>query len=221
MRERLLIVGAGDFGREVLGWALQVPPEKRTWEVGGFLDNRPHMLDDYNLPASILGAPECHVYEAHDRVVVAILDPVERRAMVQLLTNRGVQFTTLIHPSATLGLNSTFGQGCIICPNTHITTGVKIGDHVIIDYHAGIGHDVQIGSYCTLSPGAGIMGGGILEEGAGLGLFATLVPAAHIETGAVVGAGSMVLKRVSAHTTVVGVPARKLLNRPAGGDRQN
>ena len=31
---RLLIVGAGNFGREVMDWALAVPQEKRDWELG-------------------------------------------------------------------------------------------------------------------------------------------------------------------------------------------
>ena len=85
MSERLLIVGAGPLGREVLCWALQIPAGQRTWEVGGFLDDQPGILDGFALPANLLGAPATHVFEPRDRVVVAIGDPAQRRSMVELL----------------------------------------------------------------------------------------------------------------------------------------
>ena len=38
-KNRLLIVGAGGFGREVLQWALDIQSQGDVdWEVGGFLD---------------------------------------------------------------------------------------------------------------------------------------------------------------------------------------
>lgn len=216
MRQRLLIVGAGGFGREVLSWALQVPVDRRDWEVGGFLDDCGEALAGYELPATILATPETHRFEGDDRVVVAIPEPAKRRVMVELLAARGAQFITLIHPTATLGLNSTWGVGCVFGPNIHITTNVRIGDHVIIDYHAGIGHDAVIGSFATIQAHGGMMGGAILETGAILGVCATLVPHAQVGADAVVGPSSVVLRSVDAGTTVLGVPARKRLNKAEG-----
>ena len=45
MQHRLLIIGAGGFGRELLGWALGVPPGARDWAIGGFLDANPAALE--------------------------------------------------------------------------------------------------------------------------------------------------------------------------------
>ena len=47
---RLLIVGAGNFGREVMDWALAVPQEKRDWELEGFLDNRADVVESLDAP---------------------------------------------------------------------------------------------------------------------------------------------------------------------------
>jgi sugar O-acyltransferase (sialic acid O-acetyltransferase NeuD family) len=218
MHERLLIVGAGDFGREILSWTLHVPPDRRNWEFGGFLDDRPDRLDGYNLPARIIGSPKTHVFTESDCVVVALPDPAERRAMVERVAATGARFTSIIHPTVTIGLSSTWGVGCIFGPNVHITTNVRIGDHVIIDYNSGIGHDGHIGSFCTLGPNAGMMGGAVLEESAVLSLNATLVPQARVGQSAIVGPGSVVLRQVDAGTMVLGVPARKPLKKTGAGD---
>ena len=210
MSERLIIVGAGPLGREILCWALQVPAARRPWEVVGFLDDQPGILDGFNLPASLLGAPATHVFEPRDRVVVAVRDPVRRRAMVELLTVRGAQFTTIIHPRALFGLNNTWGAGCVFSPGVVITTNVTIGDHVIIQSYCGIGHDTVIGNYCHLTPHTHVSGRVRFGEGAQLGAAGGVLPGITIGEGAVTGVGSTVCENVPAHATVAGVPAREL-----------
>jgi len=210
MSERLLIVGAGPLGREVLCWALQIPAGQRTWEVGGFLDDQPGILDGFALPANLLGAPATHVFEPRDRVVVAIGDPAQRRSMVELLTARGAQFTTLIHPRSFFGLNNRWGVGCVVSPGTVITTNVTIGDHVIIQSDCGIGHDAVVGNYCWLQPHAHISGRVRVAEGTLLGDNCGILPGVTIGEGAVVAVGSMVYENVAPHTSVAGVPAREL-----------
>lgn len=222
MRERLLIVGAGGFGREVLSWALQVPAAQRSWEVvGGFLDDRLGILDAYNLPVGIVASPWEHVFETRDRVVVAIGDPSQRRRFVEIVAARGAQFTTLIHPSVILGLHNTWGLGCIFCPGVIVTTNVRIGAHVIFNCQAGVGHDTVIGSYCTLSGGVEVMGHAVIEDEVLLGSHSWILPHARVSEGAIVGVGSIVLKKVEPHTTVVGAPARQVWKKHNGLDSKS
>ena len=42
--KRLIIIGAGGFGREVLEWALQSEAFGREWEPAGFIDDREDTL---------------------------------------------------------------------------------------------------------------------------------------------------------------------------------
>jgi len=37
--KKLYIIGAGGFGREVLGWARQCPSCGSEWIIGGFIDD--------------------------------------------------------------------------------------------------------------------------------------------------------------------------------------
>jgi sugar O-acyltransferase (sialic acid O-acetyltransferase NeuD family) len=210
MNERLLIVSAGDFGREVFCWAMHISETERLWTIGGFLDNRPQILDGFDIPSKIIGDPETHIFEERDRVVVAIGDPKQRKKFVDILKRRGAKFTTIIHPSAIIGLQNSWGEGCIFCPGSVVTTNVKIGEHVIFNIHSGAGHDAEIGSFCTLSGHVDITGHVRLGEGVFLGSHASVMPSAEVGDYAVIGAGSVVLRKVAAYTTVFGVPAKEI-----------
>jgi len=205
--ERLIIVGAGDFGREVLSWVMDVPESARTWKIAGFLDDRPQILDGYNLPYGILGAPKSYSLHPDDRMVVAIGEPKARRKYVDILEHRNAHFTSIIHPSVVLGLKNKWGPGCIFCPGVVITTNVRIGNHVILNCHSGAGHDAVIGNFCTLSGGVDITGHVTLEEEVFLGSHATVLPHSTVGKGAFVGAGSVVMRHVKANTKVFGIPA--------------
>ena len=54
--KRLIIIGAGSFGREILEYAIAiVEAGKNEWEIGGFLDDNLHALDEYDVKYPILG----------------------------------------------------------------------------------------------------------------------------------------------------------------------
>ena len=75
--KKLIIIGAGDFGREVLNWAMDVEKENE-WEIIGFLDNNPRARDGYDYLPPILGNPM--EYRPHDSEVFicAIANPKHR-----------------------------------------------------------------------------------------------------------------------------------------------
>jgi sugar O-acyltransferase (sialic acid O-acetyltransferase NeuD family) len=210
MHERLLIVGAGGFGREVLSWVLQIPESQRTCELSGFLDDRLDALDGLNLPAKVIGTPAGYSFKCEDRVVVAVGQPRQKRALVKLLTERGARFNSVIHPSVAIGLNTTWGVGCIFCPGVVLTTNVKVGNHVVFNCNSSSGHDSVIGDYCTMSGHVDVMGCATLGEGVFLGSHACVLPQARVGDGAIIGAGSVVLKKVAPQTTVMGIPAREV-----------
>lgn len=128
--KRLLIVGAGGFGREVLCWARDVEPTQSEWELGGFLDANPAALAGFDVPLGILGDPAEFTPSATDRFVCAIGDPVIKQRVMARLADSRAQFSNLIHPSVVRGANCSIGVGCVLCPGVVLTSHVSLGGFV-------------------------------------------------------------------------------------------
>ena len=58
--------------------------------------------------------------------------------------------TTLIHPSAKVGEDTTFGEFCVIGPNVVLGKGCRIGHHVVIHADTVIGDHVRIDDHASL-----------------------------------------------------------------------
>jgi sugar O-acyltransferase (sialic acid O-acetyltransferase NeuD family) len=203
--QRVVIVGAGGFGREVLDIYVDL---KREEDVVGFAEERSARVGDF-----INGKP---VYDivCFDRVsqkgkLLAILaiGSSKRKRLANILHNKGYQFDTVVHPSALHSRWVRIEEGTIVAPGVVLTCQVEIGQHVIINLHVSIGHDVKIGDYATLSPGAKIMGGAALGREVFVGTNATILENKEIGAGAVIAAGAVVTKDVPEMALVAGMPA--------------
>ena len=208
--KRLLIIGAGGFGREVLGWALDIQPAQDQWEVAGFLDSNQHALKDFSLKYPLIGDPLTFSPSPDDLLVCAIGDTRTKLRLCQHLVSRGAEFVSLIHPTVVMGPNCRIGHGCVLCPGVVLTTNVTLGNFVTLNVHATVGHDVVIGDGCTLNAHSDVTGCAKLGEGVFLGSHAVVLPNARVGDYAVVGAGSVVLKKVRPNTSVMGVPAKQI-----------
>lgn len=206
--KRLLIVGAGGFGREVLCWARDVEPTQSEWRIAGFLDAAAAALDGFDVPLDILGDPAVFAVAEMDLCICAIGDPATKRRVVTNLAARGARFATLIHPSVIIGGNCRIGDGCILCPSVVLTTNVTLGRFVTLNVAATVGHDVGVGDWCTLSGHVDINGKVSVGEAVFAGSHACVLPGLRVGDRAVVGAGAIVTRNVSTGSTVFGVPGK-------------
>lgn len=209
--KRLLILGAGGFGREILAWALDAQAAGGVdWQVGGFLDGNPDALRPFGIDLPIVGNPGSYEPQPDDCFTCAIGDPATKLHLCRSLQQRGGEFINLIHPTAMIGPRSRYGTGIICCPQSVITVDSVLGDFVTLNCRAGVGHDVVIGDGCTLNSYCDITGGAKLGEGVSVGSHAVVAPRTVVGDWAKVGAGSVVVRKVKPHSTVFGVPAARL-----------
>lgn len=207
--KRMFIAGAGGFGRELITWAADYCEEQGEGDVVGFLDDNPHALGDFPCDWQVVGNLDDFQFEPDDRVIVAVCEPTLKQRIVERLQGR-VKFATVIHPSADVGPHCKIGVGCVVCPHVVLTTNVTLGNHVHLNLAVTVGHDAQIGSFATLNSHVDVTGGAIVEEGVFMGSHASVLPKARVGAFARIGAGSVVLRNVRPHETVLGVPAQKV-----------
>jgi sugar O-acyltransferase (sialic acid O-acetyltransferase NeuD family) len=203
--ERIIIVGAGGFGREALQWARHAWPS-HVQKIAGFLSDDPHALDGHRPTLPILGSPDAFEPRPSDGLVLAIGIRGVRREVAERLAARGARFLTMIHPTVIVADTAVIGPGSVICPYAVVSDGVRLGRCVLVNYHASLGHDAAAGDYAVLSPYATL--GGYAAAGADvfLGLHAAVGPSVRVGSGSVVAANSCALSDVSEGRLVHGVP---------------
>lgn len=92
---------------------------------------------------------------------------------------------------------------------------VPVGDNVILNTGCTVDHDCVIASHAHICPGAHLGGNVRVGEGAWVGIGSAVLHERKIGEWATVGGGATVINNVTAHTTVVGVPAKALPPRGA------
>ncbi len=215
MSGRLILVGAGDFAREVI-WLISEMPAAQDWELAGLIDDYPERaaeaLRSNGFEQRILGTIADYLPQPQDRFVCTFGRPKMKLAATERIVRRGGHFVNLIHPAAAVGPGCTLGSGIIICRNAVVTTNVSLGDHVHLNVAAVCGHDAVIGEGCTLSANCVVTGHGVLERGVFFGTSASVTEYVHVGEFAVLGAGSVAFRNVPAGQTWLGVPAKSLLS---------
>ncbi|MGJ8641370.1 MAG: acetyltransferase [Opitutaceae bacterium] len=207
--KRLIIVGAGGFGREVFAWAMDHPDCGELWEMHGFLDDNLSVLDDFEYPVGVIDTVEGYTPGDDDLFLCAIGSPEIRFDVCERLIEKGAKFYTLVHPSVCVGGNVTLGEGSIVCPHAVLTVDISVGEFVIINCMSTVGHDVEIGDYVTLSGHCDVTGNVEIGEGTLLGSGARILPGKKVGSDCLVGAGAVVIRSVPDGQKVFGNPAQR------------
>jgi len=206
---RLIIVGAGGFGRETLQWALQSNENNKKWSIGGFIDDRLDALNGLECSHSILGRILDWEPKSHERFVITVSSPRTKRIIGERLAEKGAIFENIIHKTVTIAKTAKLGVGIILCPNVVVSDNAIISDHVQINISSSVGHDACVGAYGTISSYCDITGKVSLGEGVFLGSSVCIIPERKIGNNVYICAGSCVMNHVSTNTKVMGVPAKK------------
>lgn len=215
MKTPLVIIGAGGHGRELLDIVIDInrqPLGSRVPEHFDFLgfidDGSPDMERLTRLGARYIGnisrlrdlPPRC-------KYSIGIGSGSARRRIDNAVSDIEVEPATLIHSSATVGMDVRLKEGAVICPLVSVTTNVSIGRHVHINRNCAIGHDVTLADYSTVNPLSAVSGDVFLGEEATIGTNSAVNQGIHIGQGAMIASGSAVTKDVAEFSLVAGVPA--------------
>jgi sugar O-acyltransferase (sialic acid O-acetyltransferase NeuD family) len=216
--KKVVIIGSGGFGREVLDIIDACNRLENPYEPLGFIVDA-----QYGTPGTIindkpiLGGFDWLEKHAKDVYVTCGVGPPHLRfQLIQRATALNSRFINLIHPSAILTRWVTIGEGVVIAAGCILTNQIRIGNHVHLNLDCTIGHDAVLQDFVTLAPGVHVSGNDTLETGCYIGTGANIIEKLHVGNWSIVGAGSTIVKDVLANTTVVGIPGKVIKERQAG-----
>ena len=144
MREKLLIVGAGGFGRVVA--------EHAVLEYDcAFIDDGPEIGTVVNGITVIGRTNELEKFISEFRLlIVAIGNNKLREKIYKNAEETGFVFPNIIDPSAYISPFASIGKGCVILNNAVVQNNAKIGNGCILNSGVEAHHDSVIEDYCLI-----------------------------------------------------------------------
>ena len=212
MLKKIVLIGAGGFGREAASIIEVLNRQKPQYELLGFLEDGENfhegmMVNGY----PILGRSDWILDHKDDVLCNCTIGNPHTKARIQReLTAKGVQFETLIGALSYIAPYTKIGKGCVLYGGVMVSVNCTIGDGVLLNQWVDIGHDAVIGDYTTIMPATGISGYCRIGSEVNIGGHAFVIPGRKVGDNATVAAGSIVFSNVKAGTTVLGNPAKRM-----------
>ena len=208
-KKRLFIIGAGGSGIEIESFLSKIPENKKDYYIEGYLDDNPSALENIKSDYKILGKILEYPFRVNDYALISITDPAIKKKIFFELRKR-VKIYTFYDPSIFVGKYSEIGEGSVICPQSLISTNVKIGKCVYINSGSQIGHNSTIEDFSSIMANVNIGGECIIGKEVFFGTGSILIPRIAVCDRAVIGAGSVVIRKIKEPATYFGNPASKI-----------
>ena len=177
-KEKLLLVGAGGFGRMVAEQAML------QYDCA-FVD------DGQSVGAEICGIPVVggladlpELRKEYSLLVVGIGNNQFRAQVYEKARSLGYAFPNIIAPSAYVSPFAEIGKGCVILQNACIQNGAVVGDSVLLNAGAEIHCDATVEDYALIYTNSVIRTGAKVGHCARIGSNVTICNNATVPDGA-------------------------------------
>ena len=158
-KEKLLLVGAGGFGRIVVEQAML------QYDCAFVDDGQPVGVEICGIPVvgGLADLPELR--KDYDLLVVGIGNNQFRAQVYEKAKALGYVFPNIIAPSAYVSPFAEVGCGCVLLQNACIQNGVSVGNGVLLNAGTEVHCDATVGN-CAL-----IYTNSVIRTGAAVGNF--------------------------------------------------
>jgi len=212
--KEIVIIGAGDFGKEVAWLIEDINRATPSYIVLGFLDDDKSKhgmnINGYEVLGDVLSL-EMLNQNHHAVAVIAMQNSKARQQIVEKFDGAFNSWETLIHPSVSISSTSAIGTGCIICSGTNVSVNSTIGDQCLLNISSTIENDCIVGNYASIMSGSIVGSHSKIGDYACLGSNCTILADTSIGENSVVYPGSVVTEDVGEESAVLGVPAKKVI----------
>lgn len=147
----LIIFGAGGHAKVIVDIAI-----KNGYEIAGFLDDN----DDISEVISFkrLGKiSDCEKYKDTHVFAIGIGNNAVRKNIYEKYSD--LNYVTLIHPTASIGLNVEIGKGTVVMPMTVVNACATIGEFCVVNSGVVVEHDCTVSDFTLLASNSTLCGG--------------------------------------------------------------
>ena len=207
--EKILIYGAGGYGREVACILNRINQKKKVWNFCGFIDDGITEGETNEYGKVIGGIDYVNNVTEDVALVIPIGNPRIIHKIVSNITNSHIYYPNIIDPDVFfLDRESVLlGKGNIFSPKAIVSCNVTIEDFNLFNMNDGIGHDVTIGSFNVFMPNVNISGGVVIGDRNLFGVKSSILQYLTMGNDNQVSAHSLITRRAKDSFTYVGVPA--------------
>ena len=199
----IIIMGAGDLGKDV-AWLIERINEKTPeWNLLGFTE-KGEMNEFQGYP--VLGTDDVIENYEDVYVVCALANTAVRERIIDTLP-ANAHVATLIDPTAIIHRTAQIGEGSMIFAGALVGIEAKVGKQCVVLYNAAVNHDVEVGDYTTVYPNATISGRCVIGKYCEIGTGASIIQHVKICDNAKIGVGAAVFTNIKNPGTTVGNPA--------------
>lgn len=213
MREKILLVGAGQHARVVL-YNIQ---EQNKYDVIGILDKNLDKAKEekffegipiLDIDYSKIDLKELKEKLGTDKFFISFGNMKYRKKVWELFKNSGWNSVNIIHPNAVISKNAKLGEGILIECGCLITPNPIIGDNVVVNTGSQVNHDNIIENHVYIASGVVLSGGVRIGENTLLddGVIVTL--GREVGKNSLIGAGAVITKNLEDNIVAYGNPAK-------------
>lgn len=209
--KKLVIYGAGGFGREVYCLIQKINAVSPQWDVIGFFDDGKPKGELVGRYGKVLGGmAEVNSWPEPLAVVVAVGSTENMKKIVGGIKSPNISFPNIIHPEVVYADEEsvTMGKGNIVQRNSAFSCDVKMGNFNVFNGGTVLGHDVVLGSYNVLMPAVRISGSTTVGDANFFGISSIVLQGLKIGNGVTLSAGSVLMRNAKDGKLYIGNPAK-------------
>lgn len=210
MKRKLLIIGAGELGKQILHYS----KIDGRYEVVGFSDKiiKPgEIIDGKPVLCSDDDILQLYQDKHFDCLVIGIgYNHFKLRDHIYEEYKGKIPFATIIANPIHIDETAKIGEGCVVYPGCIIDRNSIIEPNVILNTGVGVGHASKIGQSSFLAGNVIIGGFAVIGKRCFLGIQSAIKDNIKISDDIFLGIGSIVIRNLKKVGTYFGNPAKRI-----------